>query len=82
MKLNTHGIKVAAVCSYCYFVPLLVEGEDEISCAFRGIKKKGNEIRCHFVVVCYMFSTFVILCTVCMKLRIVSQVYIVESEKM
>lgn len=36
----------------------------------------------HFVVVCYIFSTFVILCTVCMKLRIISQVYIVESEKM
>lgn len=42
MKLNTHGIKVAAVCSYCYFVPLLVEGEDEIWSAFRGIKKKGK----------------------------------------
>lgn len=46
------------------------------------LRRKGNEISRHFVIVSYIFSTFVILCTVCMKLRIISQVYIVESEKM
>lgn len=46
------------------------------------LRRKGNEIRRHFVIVSYIFSTFVIVCTVCMKLRIISQVYIVERKKM